>query len=53
MNDWLKTFEYHVNVNFLLFGVVLIIVLAMTVVTTGYHAYKAASTNPAENLKYE
>ncbi len=53
MNDWLKTFEYHVDINFLLFLVVLLIIAGITVLTTGYHALKAANSNPASNLKYE
>jgi putative ABC transport system permease protein len=53
MNDWLQNFEYHVDINFLLFVVVLLIILFITVVTTGYHALKAANSNPARNLKYE
>jgi putative ABC transport system permease protein len=53
MNDWLKTFEYHVDINLLLFVVVLLIILVITVLTTGYHAFKAANSNPANNLKYE
>ncbi|CAD5299345.1 MULTISPECIES: ABC transporter permease [unclassified Imperialibacter] len=53
MNDWLKTFEYHVDINLLLFVVVLLIILVITVLTTGYHALRAANSNPANNLKYE
>ena len=53
MNDWLKTFEYHVDINLLLFVVVLLIILVITVLTTGYHALRAANSNPASNLKYE
>jgi ABC-type lipoprotein release transport system permease subunit len=33
--------------------VVLLIILFITVITTGYHALKAANSNPASNLKYE
>ena len=53
MDNWLQSFEYHVNVNFLLFAVVLLIVLMVTILTTGYHAYRAAVSNPADNLKCE
>jgi len=53
MNDWLQSFEYHVDINLLLFLVVLLIILIISVVTTGYHALKAANANPASNLKYE
>jgi len=53
MGEWLDTFEYHVEMNYLLYILVLVIISAITVVTTGYHALRAASSNPAENLKYE
>ncbi|MFY0689233.1 MAG: ABC transporter permease [Cyclobacteriaceae bacterium] len=53
MNQWLDTFQYHVNLDAMLFLVVLFIILLMTTLTTGYHAYKAAITNPSDNLKYE
>ena len=53
MSQWLETFEYHVEINFLLFVVVLLVIMLVTILTTGYHALKAASANPADKLKYE
>lgn len=53
MSDWLESFEYHVDINLLLFLAVLLIIMVITVLTTGYHALKAANANPASNLKYE
>lgn len=53
MNDWLQNFEYHININAIHFLIVLAIILMITIFTTGYHALRAASSNPAENLKYE
>ncbi|MEQ8470771.1 MAG: ABC transporter permease [Marinoscillum sp.] len=53
MNEWLSTFEYHVDINPFLFILVLIIISAITIFTTGYHALRAATSNPANNLKYE
>ena len=51
--NWLQGFEYHVEINFILFGIVTLIILAVTVGTTGFHALRAAQTNPSENLKNE
>ncbi len=51
--NWLGEFEYHVNINFLIFGLVTFIILMVTVSTTGIHALKAAQANPSENLKNE
>lgn len=53
MNNWLNDFEYHTEINFLIFVSVLIIVGVFVMLTTGFQAYKAATANPSENLKYE
>ncbi len=53
MNSWLENFEYHIDIGFGLFAVVLLIIMFITAATTGYHAYKAAVSNPSDNLKYE
>mgnify|MGYP001799502022 CR=1 FL=1 len=53
MDNWLQNFEYHVNINAFQFLIVLVIIMALTVIMTGYHALKAATSNPAGNLKSE
>lgn len=53
MQDWLKNFEYHIDINVFQFLIVLAIILIITILTTGYHALKAATTNPATSLKSE
>lgn len=53
MNNWLSDFEYHVSINPIIFLLVLLIVSAFVVLTTGYQAYRAAVANPSKNLKYE
>lgn len=53
MNRWLNNFEYHISVGYLVFVGVLLIVIVMVIATTGYHAYKASTSNPSKNLKYE
>lgn len=53
MNNWLGDFEYHTEINLMLFIVVLLIVTAFVMLTTGFQAYKAATVNPSDNLKYE
>ncbi|MEM9328678.1 MAG: hypothetical protein AAGA85_23630, partial [Bacteroidota bacterium] len=52
-SGWLESFEYHTNVNYFLFVLVTLIILLITMLTTGLHAFRAAVTNPSENLKYE
>jgi putative ABC transport system permease protein len=53
MNSWLNNFEYHITIGFVAYAVVLLLVMAFVVITTGFQAYKAATINPAEKLKYE
>lgn len=53
MNSWLSEFEYHINLGVMVFALVLLIVLGFVILTTGWQAYKAATVNPAEKLKYE
>lgn len=53
MNNWLSDFEYHTEINFVVFISVLLIVGVFVMLTTGFQAYKAATANPSENLKYE
>lgn len=53
MNRWLNSFEYHIDVQVIVFVAVLLITIVMVIFTTGYHAYKASTSNPSDNLKYE
>lgn len=53
MNEWLSNFEYHININFFVFLIVLLIISTITIITTGFHAYRAAIANPSDNLRYE
>lgn len=53
MDNWLEDFQYHIEIQYIVFFVVLILVAAFVVLTTGLQAFKAASANPSENLKYE
>ncbi|MEP2026885.1 MAG: ABC transporter permease [Reichenbachiella sp.] len=51
--NWLENFEYSVEINFLIFTAVLFITMVITILSTGFFALRAATSNPAENLKYE
>ena len=53
MNKWLDTFSYHANLNYWLFVLSLVIVVIITLLTTSYHAFKAAVRNPIEALRQE
>lgn len=53
MNQWLDTFSYHTSMNYLLFGLALLATLLITLLATGFYAYKAANANPIQSLRYE
>ncbi|MBK7872197.1 MAG: ABC transporter permease [Saprospiraceae bacterium] len=53
MNKWLATFQYHTNMGIWIFALVFFGTAFITIFTTGFHAWRAATTNPAENLKHE
>jgi putative ABC transport system permease protein len=53
MAEWLANFQYHIDITAFPFIGALILVFILTTITTGYHALKAANSNPSENLKYE
>ena len=53
MSKWLDTFSYHTYMNYWLFVLAFVIVVVITLLTTGYHAIRAAWSNPVEALKTE
>jgi putative ABC transport system permease protein len=52
-NDWLETFQFHGELGPSVFLGVISATILVTLLTTGYHAFKSATANPAERLKYE
>ena len=53
MMGWLETFQFHITPGVTIFATVLIGTILVTVLTTGYHARKAATANPAQKLRSE
>jgi putative ABC transport system permease protein len=53
MNNWLKTFEYRIEIGWQVFAVSGVISLTIALLTISYQAIKTAWTRPAETLKYE
>jgi putative ABC transport system permease protein len=51
--SWFKDYAYHIRLNFLYFLLATVIVLAISLITTYYHAWLASRTNPGMVLKYE
>ncbi|MFY0591959.1 ABC transporter permease [Roseivirga sp.] len=53
MMNWLGNFQFHITPGFTIFATVLLSTVLVTVLTTGYHARKAATANPAQKLRSE
>ena len=53
MSRWLDTFAYHTTMNYWLFGLAVLLTALITLITTSYHALRAARSNPVEALRYE
>lgn len=53
MTQWLKQFPYKVEITPGLFVGVGLTTLALSILVTGYHSLKAATTNPVDVLKDE
>lgn len=53
MMGWLESFQFHITPGFTIFSTVLVGTVMVTVLTTGYHARKAATANPAQKLRSE
>lgn len=53
MNGWLRNFEIHTTINWLVIVLVAAGTLGIALITVSLQAYKAAKTNPVQALKYE
>jgi len=53
MNDWLKTYDYKINIGFGVFAWVIAASVVITLVTVSFQAIKAAVANPVKSLRTE
>jgi putative ABC transport system permease protein len=53
MNDWLKTYDYKIDIGFGVFVLVMILAIVITLLTVSYQAIRAALMNPVKSLKTE
>jgi putative ABC transport system permease protein len=51
--NWLQNFAYHENPGFFIYLLASILASVVAIVTISFQAFKAASTNPANSLRYE
>ena len=53
MNDWLKTYQYKINIGFGVFALVIALSVVITLLTVSFQAIKAAIANPVKSLRTE
>jgi putative ABC transport system permease protein len=53
MSRWLKNFAYRTDINVLVFVLSGLLVLAVALLTVSFQSIRAATTNPADSLRYE
>lgn len=53
MSHWLKGFEFHTGISWLIIAGTAIGTIIIALVTVSFQAYRAANSNPVEALKYE
>lgn len=53
MNAWLQEFEYRVSIEWWVFLTAGVVSIAIALVTVGYQAIKAATSNPVKSLRTE
>jgi len=53
MSRWLQNYPYRTSLHWWLFGLPVIVVLALAFLTVAYQSVKAATTNPVKSLRTE
>lgn len=53
MNDWLQDFAYRINIGWTVFALAGMSAIAIALTTVGFHAIKAAMSNPVKNIRTE
>ena len=53
MKNWLQNFAFKTNMGLSIFIIASIIAFIIALFTTGFQAFKAARSNPANSLRYE
>jgi len=53
MERWLQKYEYSIEISWWVFGVAILGVLSITILTISFQAIKAANANPVKSLRAE
>lgn len=51
MHQWLQGYAYRISIDWWIFVGAGVIVMLISLITTGYHAYRATLTNPVKSLR--
>ncbi|KQS33494.1 ABC transporter permease [Dyadobacter sp. Leaf189] len=51
--NYLQTFEYHISIDWYIYGLVGLFALLLTMLTVGFQSINAALTNPVKSLRSE
>lgn len=51
--NWLNNFPYRVELSFISFWVIGLLLIIISLITAGYHAVKTSFQNPVDSLRYE
>lgn len=53
MHSWLQNFAYRIQISIYFFAIAGLIILVISIATTGFYALKAAIANPSNSLRAE
>jgi putative ABC transport system permease protein len=53
MNKWLENYAYHASINMIYFLASALAALGIALLTVSYQAFRAASSDPIDSLRYE
>jgi ABC-type antimicrobial peptide transport system permease subunit len=53
MNEWLKNYQYKINIGFGVFILIVALSIAITLITVSFQSIKAAVSNPVKSLRTE
>jgi putative ABC transport system permease protein len=53
MQNWLKTYQYHIDMQWWVFAVAAVSAMVIAVVTISFQSIKAALANPVKSLRSE
>ncbi|MFT3705383.1 MAG: ABC transporter permease [Agriterribacter sp.] len=53
MNEWLKNYEFKINIGFSVFALVIAAAVIITLITVSFQSLRAAAANPVKSLRTE